>query len=62
MPLVKNNCGRLHFSQRTRRDIIATAQLYPKEIENNTENVQTILDAAYTAPAMADLTLLSHLA
>ena len=42
---------------------IETAQLYSKEIENNTDNVEAILDGAYTAPALTDkklLWLLSH--
>lgn len=39
-------------------NLIQTAQLYSKEIENNTENVEAILDAAYTHPAMTDERLL----
>ena len=40
------------------RDPIQTAQLYSKEIENNTDNVDAILDAAYTHPAFTDDKLL----
>ena len=39
-------------------DVIQTAQLFSKEIENNTDNVETLLDAAYTTPALTDLNLL----
>lgn len=42
-------------------DILRTAQLYSKEIENNTDNVEAILDAAYTHPAFTDDKLLGLL-
>ena len=42
--------------------MIQTAQLYSKEIENSAENVDAILDAAYTHPAFTDVYLLSLLA
>ena len=35
-------------------DIFRTAQLFSKEIENNIDNVETILDAAYSHPAFTD--------
>lgn len=35
-------------------DVIADAQLFSKEIENNPDNVDTILDGAYTSPALTD--------
>ena len=35
-------------------DILQTAQLYSKEIENSIENVEAILDAVYTNPIFAD--------
>ena len=38
-----------------------TAQLYSKEIENDADNVDAILDAAYTHPAFTDDKLLSIL-
>ena len=38
-----------------------TAQLYSKEIENNIDNVDAILDAAYTHPAFTDGKLLGLL-
>ena len=38
-----------------------TAQLYSKEIENDADNVDAILDAAYTHPAFTDDKLLSLL-
>lgn len=43
-------------------DVIATAQLYSKEIDNDGDNVDAILDAAYTSPALTDLNLLALLA
>ena len=42
-------------------DPVATAQLWSKEIENSAENVDTILDAAYTHPALTDVRLLGLL-
>ena len=38
-----------------------TAQLYSKEIENDPDNVEALLDAAYTEPALADIKLLDLL-
>ena len=40
---------------------LRTAQLYSKEIENNIDNVEAILDGAYTSPALADIRLLDLL-
>ena len=42
-------------------DLQETAQLYSKEIENDADNVDAILDAAYTHPAFTDDKLLSLL-
>ena len=42
-------------------NIIQTAQLYSKEIENSIDNLETILDGAYRAPAFTDDRLLGHL-
>ena len=42
-------------------DIYRTAQLFSKEIENNTDNVEAILDAAYAHPAFTDDKLLEML-
>lgn len=42
-------------------DPIQTAQLFSKEIENDPDNVEAILDGAYTAPALTDVNLLSLL-
>ena len=42
-------------------DVFRTAQLYSKEIENSAENVDAILDAAYTHPAFTDAHLLHWL-
>ena len=42
-------------------DLIETAQLFSKEIENDPDNVEAILDGAYTAPALTDLHLLGIL-
>ncbi len=41
--------------------VLRAAQLYSKEIENNTDNVEALLEAAYTSPALSDLRLLSLL-
>lgn len=38
-----------------------TAQLFSKEIENDPDNVEAILDGAYSAPAMTDARLLGML-
>lgn len=42
-------------------DLIATAQLFSKEIENSDENLDALLDAAYTSPAFTDDKLLGLL-
>ena len=42
-------------------DIFRTAQLFSKEIENDVDNVEAILDAAYTHPAFTDDKLLGML-
>lgn len=42
-------------------DIFTTAQLFSKEIENDTENVEAILDAAYAHPVFTDDKLLGML-
>ncbi len=42
-------------------NLLRTAQLYSKEIENSTENIQSLLDAAYSHHAFADNLLLGHL-
>ena len=42
-------------------DPISTAQLYSKEIDNSIENLEAILDAAYTHPALTDCHLLGLL-
>ncbi len=42
-------------------DIYRTAQLYSKEIENDADNVEAILDAAYANPAFTDDKLLGLL-
>lgn len=42
-------------------DLLKTAQLYSKEIENDADNIDAILDGAYTAPALADIGLLGLL-
>ena len=39
-------------------NVIDTAQLYSKEIENDADNVEALLDGAYTAPALTDKKLL----
>ncbi len=42
-------------------NILETAQIYSKEIENSAENVEAILDGAYTHPALTDANLLGLL-
>lgn len=42
-------------------DLIATAQLYSKEIENSIDNIEAILDGTYTVQAFADQNLLGLL-
>lgn len=42
-------------------DVLHTAQLYSKEIENDADNIDAILDGAYTSPALADIRLLELL-
>lgn len=42
-------------------NIIETAQAYSKEIENSAENMDALLDAAYTHPAFTDTNLLGLL-
>lgn len=42
-------------------DIFRTAQLFSKEIENNIDNVEALLDAAYSHPAFTDDKLLGYL-
>ena len=42
-------------------DIVSTAQVYSKEIENSIENIESILDGAYAAPAFTDDRLLGLL-
>lgn len=42
-------------------DPVTAAQLWSKEIENSTENVEALLDAAYESPALTDVHLLSLL-
>lgn len=42
-------------------DLIHTAQLYSKEIENDADNIDAILDGAYTSPALTDIGLLGLL-
>ena len=42
-------------------DLLDTAQLFSKEIENDPDNVEAILDGAYTHPALTDISLLGLL-
>ena len=42
-------------------DLLQTAQLYSKEIENDPDNVEAILDGAYSHPAFTDDKLLGLL-
>ena len=40
-------------------DAVQTAQLMSKEIENDAENIDALLDGAYTAPGLTDANLLA---
>lgn len=40
-------------------DAVQTAQLMSKEIENDAENIDTLLDGAYTTPGLTDANLLA---
>ena len=42
-------------------NFVDTAQLFSKEIENDQDNLEAILDGAYTSPALTDVQLLSLL-
>ncbi len=42
-------------------NLLQTAQAYSKEIENDPDNVEAILDGSYTAPALTDRNLLGLL-
>lgn len=42
-------------------DFIETAQLFSKEIENDPDNLDALLDGMYTSPALTDIHLLSLL-
>ena len=42
-------------------DTVATAQQYSKEIENDPDNVEALLDGAYTAPGLTDRNLIGLL-
>lgn len=42
-------------------DVLDIAQLFSKEIENDADNIDAILDGAYTSPALTDVNLLSLL-
>ena len=42
-------------------NVVETAQKYAKEVENSQENVDAILDGAYTSPALTDEKLLGWL-
>ena len=42
-------------------DFVETAQLFSKEIENDADNMDALLDAAYEHPAFTDAKLLGML-
>lgn len=42
-------------------DVVDTAQLFSKEIENNSDNIEAILDGAYASPGLTDANLLALL-
>ncbi len=42
-------------------DTVQTTQLFSKEIENDPDNVEALLDGAYTSPALTDANLLALL-
>ena len=43
-------------------DVVSMAQLWSKEVENSTENMEALLDAAYASPLITDAKLLGLLA
>ena len=58
---VKFTVGACLLICRLGADFSQTAQLFSKEIENNPDNLERILDGAYTDPAFTDVQLLSLL-
>ena len=42
-------------------EFVETAQLFSKEIENDPDNLEAVLDGAYNAPALTDVHLLGLL-
>ena len=42
-------------------DTVSTAQLFSKEIENSAQNLDALLDGAYSEPALTDANLLGLL-
>lgn len=42
-------------------DLLETAQLFSKEVENDPDNLEAIFDGAYTSPVLTDMNLLSLL-
>ena len=42
-------------------DVYETAQRYSKEIENDLDNLDALLDGAYTSPALVDRAILGLL-
>ena len=42
-------------------NFLETAQLFSKEIENDPDNLEAILDGAYASPALTDVHLLGLL-
>lgn len=52
------SCIAIHF---VGGDFLRTAQLYSKEIENDAQNVDSLLDAAYSEPSFTDEKLLGIL-
>ncbi len=56
--LIVSSCLLIHYLG---GDTVETVQLFCKEIENDPDNMDAILDAAYTQPAFADKNLLGLL-
>ncbi len=56
--MIVSGCVLVHYLG---GDPVATAQLWSKEIENSADNLDSLLDAAYSSPLMTDALLLGLL-
>jgi len=56
--MIVSGCVLVHYLG---GDVVSTAQLWSKEIENSVENVEALLDGAYSSPLLTDAVLLGLL-